>query len=161
MTTATEIKLAGRVFTSPEELKAYVQEQSDIVKQGRSLLKQNKPAREPSVKSSVAKEIVQLLNTDATVLEMCQGVSASFRMSLLWNVDSKTFTVPKLNRVREPGNNSVHMGAKSLTVDGTEYKSASAAIHAICPETVGKPMGREPIVKYLRHVDHGSHNVQD
>ena len=162
MTTVTKpIVLNGREFASMADVQTWVKEQAEQVKQGRALLKENKPGREPSVKSKIADEVANLLNSDAQVLSICNGVGSNFSVRLTWDSVAKTFTPPAVHSKRAGGNNSANMGAREMIVDGTAYKSAALAIHTLCPETLKKPMSRDQIKAYLRSKDHGEHEVSD
>ena len=156
---AAKVEFGDRFFDSVEEAREWIKGQSELIKQGRQVLKELSPVKKPSIKSKVAEELAKLLNSDATMLNMAKEVKQNFQMRVRWNGENETFTVPDVRRAREPGNNSVHMGATPLTVDGVEYKSAASAIHTVCPETAGNPYNRKQAIRYMRHEDHGSHNV--
>ena len=45
-------------------------------------------------------------------------------------------------------------GDTTMVVNGISYPTASAAVHALCPETLKKPMSRDQIGKYLTRKGH-------
>jgi len=155
----TTVAIGDRSFNSVEEAREYIKEQSELVKQGKLVLKTFAPVKKPSIKSKVSEELESLLNSDTTILDMAKEVGQSFQMRVTWDGEKQTFNVPAVRRAREPGNNSVHMGATPLTVDGVEYRSVASAIHTVCPETARKPYSRKQGIRYMRHKDHGSHTV--
>ena len=160
-TTNTKIEIAGHVFSSPEELEKYVNEQKDLVKLGRQLLKAHKPTmtKARSVKSLVTEEVASLCNSDSQVMSMLEGVTQSFQMRLRYDVETKSMSAVAVHRVSGTGNNSFH-GSRALIVDGVEYKSARAAMVTLCPETKDMaPKNRKQIIAYLTHQDHGKHTV--
>ena len=97
-----------------------------------------------------------ILNGNSGFMEMSKLLLTNVRFEMYYNVTSKLWTAGRETIVNHvsgakpvPGVRAAR-GDTTMVVNGISYPTAAAAIHALCVETVGKPMSRPQIEIYLR-----------